>query len=149
MPASKIQDHAEVLRWFDEGRSYTWMCQEYERKYNLLTVPSMWGNFRRRHGLTHRINRDQALIPWKVEAEHRWDYDVVMLRLEARRRAGAAVHPRDRSRFEYWRASLDAQNLVISYDSTSGFARVPRRVGIDLDLIREHDGPPTSRRTVH
>ena len=29
MPASKIQDEHEVIRWIEEGRTYGWMVEEY------------------------------------------------------------------------------------------------------------------------
>lgn len=44
MPA-KIVDEGEVIRWFEEGRTYKWMTEEYLRKYNLEVAPSIWGNF--------------------------------------------------------------------------------------------------------
>lgn len=91
MTATKIRDEAEVLRWFEEGRTYQWMTDEYLRKYNIVTVPSLWGNFRRRKGLARRINRDDDMIPWYVEPEHRWGYPLHMLRVAARAEAGMDV----------------------------------------------------------
>lgn len=63
MGRRKIQDESEVIRWFEEGRTYQWMIEEYRRKYDIETVVSMWGNFRRRRGLDRRIVRDDDLIP--------------------------------------------------------------------------------------
>lgn len=50
MAGRKIQDEGEVIRWFEEGRTYAWMAEQYRKKYHIDTVPSMWGNFRRRRG---------------------------------------------------------------------------------------------------
>lgn len=61
--SSNIQDEAEVVRWFEEGRTYRWMTEEYERKYNLVVSPSLWGDFRRRKDLPRRIDRDDELRP--------------------------------------------------------------------------------------
>jgi hypothetical protein len=139
MGASKIVDEAEVLRWFEEGRTYAWMTEQYREKYNIETAPSLWGNFRRRRGLDRRIQRDDDLIPWAVNREHRWKYPLAMLRAEARRRAGADLRPDDASRLRNWLDEMRASGSVVHYDpeTEEGFFYVPRRVGIDRDLIRE------------
>ena len=141
MPTSKIVNEQEVVRWFNEGRSYQWMIEEYRRKYNLETTPSMWGNFRRRRGLDRRQARDASLIPWAVLPEHRWDFAVRMLRVEARRRTGAEVAPVELERLERWKARLESEGLVVHYDPRlpGGFAYVPRRPDVDTDLIRVPD----------
>ena len=58
MGARKIQNEQEVIRWFDEGRTYQWMTDEYKRKYGIDVALSMWGNFRRRRGLEHGHGED-------------------------------------------------------------------------------------------
>lgn len=52
MGKRKIVDEGEVIRWFEEGWTYKEMIDEYKRKYNIETVSSMWGSFRRRRGST-------------------------------------------------------------------------------------------------
>ncbi|MFI6286377.1 hypothetical protein ACIBCM_16705 [Streptomyces sp. NPDC051018] len=147
MGRSKIQDEGEVIRWFQEGRTYAWMVEEYRRKYNIETVPSMWGNFRQRRGLDRRITRDDDLIPWFVKEEHRWLYPLAMLRVEARRRDGRTLTENDRSRLTSWREMLTAQNTVVHYDpdTEEGFFYVPRRAD-DVDLIRRPERKTTPRR---
>ena len=151
MPASIIQDEAEVIRWIAEGRTYAWMAQEYERKYNLRPVPTTFSNFRHRRGLSRRIQRDDNLIPWAVKAQHRHAYDVALLRMAARKRAGAELTTTDESRLTSWLRKLDAADLVLHYDpdTEQGFYYVPRRPGLDLDLIREPDQKTTTRRRAH
>jgi len=148
MGASKIQDEAEILRWFSEGRTYAWMSEEYERKYNLSTVPSLWGNFRRRRGLTRRIIRNDDLIPWAVGEVHRWAYPLALLRMEGRLRAGRTVSRADHARLDSWHEKLGADDLVVHYDpdTDEGFFYVKRRPGIDTDLIREPEEKTTRRR---
>lgn len=135
MPASKIQDEAELIRWFKEGRTYAWMVAEYQRKYGLTVRGSMFSNFRRRRGLDRRIARNDDLIPWHVAEEHRWSYAVMMLRAEARARAGLSVAEDMTHRLERWKKRLRQEGLVVAYDPTRGFEYVPRRSG-DQDLIR-------------
>jgi hypothetical protein len=140
MPATKIQDKAEVLRWFEEGRTYDWMSQQYLEKYGIETRATMWANFRRREELEPRITRDEGeLIPWEVLPEHRHTYPIIMLRIEARRRAGRELTQRDQDRLAGWLRSRKADDTVVHYDpeTEDGFFYVPRRPGVDKDLIRE------------
>jgi len=136
MPASKIVNESEVIRWFEEGRTYQWMIDEYKRKYNIDTVASMWGNFRRRRGLDPRIVRDTELIPWEVKPEHRWKYPLAMLRLEARVRAKAKLTKDEQGRLASWKEMLEEENAVVHYDpdTEDGFFYVPRTEG-DRDFI--------------
>ncbi|AKY03713.1 transcriptional repressor [Streptomyces phage Lannister] len=146
MPARKIQNEQEVLRWFEEGRTYDWMVEEYKRKYNIETVPSLWGNFRRRRGLPRRIVRDDELIPWHIKEEHRWLYPLAMLRIEARNRAGAGLSELEQSRLKNWKAMLEEENAVVHYDpdTEEGFFYVPRQPGDD-DIIHKPKRKTTPR----
>ncbi len=146
MGASKIVNESEVMRWFEEGRTYAWMVDEYRRKYNIETVPSLWGNFRRRRGLARRINRDDALIPWHVKEQHRWAYPLAMLRVEARKRAGFPLRASDAERLESWLEMLKEEDAVVHYDpdTEDGFFYVPRAKG-DRDIIHEPKRKTTPR----
>ncbi|ANT41081.1 transcriptional repressor [Streptomyces phage Nanodon] len=146
MPARKIQNEQEVLRWFEEGRTYDWMVEEYKRKYNIETVPSLWGNFRRRRGLPRRIVRDDELIPWHIKEEHRWLYPLAMLRVEARSRAGAKVTELEEQRLASWKSMLEEENAVVHYDpdTEEGFFYIPRQPG-DEDIIHKPQRKTTPR----
>lgn len=146
MGARKIVDEQELIRWFEEGKTYQWMADEYRRKYNIDTQLSMFGNFRRRHGLTRRITRDDELIPWHVKTEHRWAYPVAMLRVEARQRDQKPVSEDELHRLVSWRAMLDKENAVVYYDpdTEDGFFYVPREEG-DTDIIRRPRRKTTMR----
>lgn len=147
MPASKIVNEQEVIRWFEEGKTYHWMVEEYRRKYNIDTVPSLWGNFRRRRGLARRINRDDELIPWLVKIEHRWAYPLAMLRVEARKRAGFELTDDDMKRLASWHDMLAEENAVVHYDpdTAEGFFYIPREAQ-DSDIIRRPRQKTTARR---
>lgn len=138
MGASKIQNEQEVQRWFEEGRTYAWMADEYDRKYNIQIAPTSFAMMRRRRGWERRITRNDELIPWAVKDAHRWAYPVVMLRVEARRRAGRPIREVDAVRLEPWKRDLLERGLVVHYDpeTEDGFFYVPARPGIDTDLIR-------------
>lgn len=141
MGASKVQNEQEIQRWFEEGKTYAWMAEEYGRKYNIQIAPTAFANLRRRRGWDRRITRDDELIPWAVKDEHRWAYPVVMLRVEARRRAGRPLREQDAVRIDPWKAELVQRGVVVHYDpeTEDGFFYVPARPGVDLDLIREPD----------
>ncbi len=139
MPASKIQDKAEVIRWFEEGKTYHEMSEIYREKYNIETVPSLWANFRLRNGLPRRIVRDDDLLPWAVKPEHRGMNPAAMLRAVARQRAGAELTKLDERRVKMWLRTRKEEDSVVHYDpdTEEGFWYVPRRPGVDKDLIRE------------
>ncbi|MGW1404440.1 hypothetical protein ACWCRF_38895 [Streptomyces sp. NPDC002405] len=147
MGKRKIVDEGEVIRWFEEGWTYKEMIDEYKRKYNIETVSSMWGNFRRRRGLDRRIAREDDLIPWAVNPEHRQRYQVSMLRAEARHRAGMSLDEGRSKRLYAWRLMLEEENAVVHYDpdTDDGFFYVPREPSDD-DIIRRPARKSTLRR---
>lgn len=149
MPASKIVDEGEVIRWYESGMTYAEMVEQYATKYNLEVSPSMFSNFRARRGLTRRAARDDDLIPWHVERKHRWRYPLAMLRYEARRRAGMDIEPDRLEALEAWLAHLREEELVVHYDpeTEDGFFYVDPRPGVDTDLIRVPDRKTTERRS--
>ncbi|MGW3336222.1 hypothetical protein ACWDCL_01910 [Streptomyces sp. NPDC001009] len=134
---SKIQDEAEVRRWFEEGLTYTEMQAIYREKYNIETSVPMWSAWRRRNGIERRNLRDAELIPWRVKEEHRHKYPAIMLRAEARSRAERKVSDRDMGRLKAWKQWLGEENLVVHYDAdtSDGFFYVPREE-TDADLVR-------------
>lgn len=128
----------EVRRWFEEGKTYAWMVQEYKRKYGLDVTGTMFSNRRASRGWERRIARDDNLIPWDVKPEHRWKRPLVLLRVESRRRAGLPLRERDAYELENFKAQLAESNAVVHYDpdTEEGFFYVPRGKR-DKDLIHE------------
>jgi len=143
---SKIQNETEVLRWFDQGKTYAWMVEEYRRKYGVETTISMWGNFRRRRGLDRRVAWDDQLIPWPIKLEHRYDYPILMLRKEARRRAGLPLPEGEDAAVDAWLRGMQEHGTVLHYDPDNGWEYVKRRKGKDKDIIREPDARSATRR---
>lgn len=138
MGARKIVDRGEVLRWFEEGRTYPWMSERYLEKYDIVMTPTAWSNFRRREGLPGRHVRDDGLIPWKVERDHVNHYPQQMLRLVARDRRGAKLSDDERGSMERWLEWMESEGVVVHYDpeSVEGWHYVKPRPGVDTDLIR-------------
>lgn len=137
MPASKIVDAEEVLRWFKEGLTYEEMSRRYLEKYKIETSPTLWANFRRRRGLPRRVARDSHLIPWEVREEHRWHRYLTALRHEARRRDGLPLREDDARRLDEFLVMLQENQAVVAYvpESVEGFHLVYREKG-DMDIIR-------------
>ena len=136
-----IRDETEAVLWLAEARPLSWMVEEYARKYNVRTTVDMWLNFRRRQGFAPRTVHDDALVPWFVQPEHRWSTPLAMLTLTARDRAGLPVPREQRERLRVWIEGLQSSDSVVHYDAEQegGWSYVPRRPGIDHDLIRVPD----------
>ncbi|MFC3504440.1 hypothetical protein ACFOOK_26210 [Micromonospora krabiensis] len=139
MVASKLVNRDEFKRWYEEGKSYTWIVEEYARKYNLEISLGTISNWRHQLGLPKRAVRDASLVPWAVERQHRYNHILQMLRTEARRRAGEAIPPGRAKKLESWLRNLGEQDAVVHYDpdTEQGWWLVPRRPGVDTDIIRE------------
>lgn len=107
---------------------------------------SLLTDFRRRRGLDRRLTRDDDLIPWLLNPEHRWLYPVVMLRAEARRRDGKELSADEAKRLATWKQMLAENDAVVHYDpdTEDGFHYVPRGAG-DHDLIHEPEVKTTTR----
>jgi hypothetical protein len=92
--------------------------------------------------VTRVTTSTDGLVPWQIAKAHRWAYPLMMLRFEQRRRAGHDLDRRMEARLRRWRQERRRDGLVVDYDPASeeGFTLVPRRPGIDRDLIREPDG---------
>lgn len=133
---SKIVDEEEAIRWFREGIPYSEFVRRYEEKYGITTSQSMWSAWRRRKRLARRLVRDDALIPWAVMPEHRWDINLRHLREEARRRAGVPLSDEEASALASWLERLAEENAVVYYDPENGFRLVPR-LPEDTDIVRE------------
>ena len=148
MATPQIQDVQEMLRWFEEGRTPTWMAQEHERKYGIRLTPEAFINRHRRMGHERTLSiRHERLLPWKIKQEHAGLFAATMLRAEGRRRAGQQLSNRLESQLDAFLARLKKDDLVVHYDpeTADGFALVPRRKGVDGDLIREPGGSGTKR----
>lgn len=150
MAGDKLQDAGEFTRWYsDENRPYEWIIQKYRDKYNIEIVHSTIGNWRSRLGLPRRQERNLDLVPWKVEARHRYKHALAMLRAEGRRRAGAPLSPIQQARLDSWLTFMRDQDCVVHYDpqTDQAFFYVPRRPGVDTDLVRVPDRKTRERGT--
>lgn len=147
LPATKIVNEQEVIRWIREGKTYRWMTEEYKRKYDIDVVIGVFVNFRRTRGLERRNIRDDNLLPWLVQERHRYLYGAQMLRCVARMRAGYPVPARQARRVNNLITRLKREGLVIDYrpDTVKGWFYVPARP-IDTDIIRVPDAKTTPRR---
>jgi hypothetical protein len=138
MPAkTKVQNLQEVLDWIQEGRTYKYMIEQYEKKYGIQTTVGMFSEIRRKYGLDRRQTQDDALVPWRLEPHHRFEYPAVMLRFEARRRAGKDIDAKNLGRLKSWLKKLEDGGLVVDYDPATkdGFSLVPRQPS-DVDIVR-------------
>ena len=126
MRPTVIQDEREVIQWLEEGRTFKWMAEEYLRKYNLKVAAGHVQRLPVPHGSAYPRRANDDLVPWAVAEHHRWANPVMMLRAEARRRAGLSVTT---PRLDSWVAGLKRDGLVVHYDpdTDEGFFYVPAR----------------------
>lgn len=132
----KIQCEDEIARWFNDGKTFSWMQQRYREKYGIETTQTLFQQFCRRRGYPRRTARNIYLIPWKIDQKHWKDYTLRMLRCEAKEREGFKLGHQESVRLRCWRERMMASPGVIDYTPERGFVIVPRRPGVDLDLIR-------------
>lgn len=124
---TKIQDQAEVRRWFKEGVKLEDMVARYWSKYRIVITKAAFSNLRLRNGWEdlRRHQRGSELLPWReILPEHGGSYDLANLRFEARRRAGLEMRETDRQRLKSWKRELHQSNRVVAYTPESGFHRV-------------------------
>lgn len=140
----KIVDMGEIKRWYDEGKTYRWMVEEYRRKYGIEITVSGLAQIRSRQGWERRCERYDDLLPWRVREEHLTGYAAVMLRAEARRRRGEAIHPQYADRLPGWLRHLEERNVVVHYEPDLGWFYVPREV-YDDDIIRRPERVQSKR----
>lgn len=139
MSVGKLQNRDEFIRWYVDGKTYSWMIGQYREKYDIEIGYGTISNWRAQLGLEKRQVRDPSLIPWALKPEHRVHHVLNMLRAEARRRAGQDVAPDTLKKLDAWLAWLAEEDAVVHYDpeTEQAFWYVPRRPGIDTDLIRK------------
>lgn len=147
MARTKLVSESEAVAWLADGKTYAWCVEQYKVKYNLQVTGGMFAKLRQRSGLERRIVRDEELIPWAVKTHHRWAYPVVMLRFEAKRRAGKELSDLELSKLEPFLAKLKDLDLVVLYDAETpeGFFLVPREPG-DRDIVRQPSKGERSQR---
>jgi hypothetical protein len=147
VPAAKLQNADEFTRWWNDGKSYEWIIDQYEQKYNLRITTSAIGNWRHRLALPRRHERNVTLVPWTVKPEHRYRHALAMLRAEARSRLGEPLSDIQALRLARWREFMADENCVVHYDpdTEDGFFYVARRDGVDTDYIREPDQSTRTR----
>ena len=138
----RVESEEEVVRWYNDGRTFRWMAEEHERKYGRKPSVAAFQSVIRRRGLPPRSLRENPLIPWRVRREHQRKWTHTQLRNENRRRNGLHVNSSALTDLERWKIALDKAGAVVDYrrDTEEGYFLVPRRDGIDKDLIREPEG---------
>ena len=142
MPAKrKLPSESILAGWVDAGLSHQDIVDRIREEFGEEVSRSSVSGALSRAGFTtsRRYTED---IPWSpIAVEHNASYQLTMLRIGARVRAGKQVSVRERERFERWARELREKNLVVhyQYDSTKGFYYVKARPGIDTGLVRIPD----------
>ena len=136
-----VESEEEVVRWYMEGLSFRKMTEEHDRKYGRKPTVAAFQSIVRRRGLPPRSLHRNPLTPWRVSREHQKKWTHTMLRNENRRRNGLPVPEAALIELERWKMGLEKAGAVVDYrpDTEDGYFLVPRRDGVDTDLIRAPD----------
>jgi hypothetical protein len=135
---SKIPDRQEFVRLVRDKKLRNKEILAHYAEQGVHLTASTISMAKRRYGLDVR-EAYSDLLPWLVHEDHRSMYPPKMLRLEGRRRRGEKL-PEDRLRYlENWKRKMRDDGTVVhyEYDTEEGWFYVPRRPGIDKDLIRD------------
>lgn len=79
--------------------------------------------------------RTPSNLPWTVGAEWKNAIELSMLRLKAKREAGAELRPAEDRKLDSWLAALAAHDKVVAFDRGRGFYYLPR-TDADRDVVR-------------
>lgn len=146
---AKIPDRQEFVRLVRDRQMRNRDILAHYAERGIYLSPNTISMAKRRYGLSVRDPYDD-LLPWVVHLDHRSLYPAKMLRLEGRRRRGQELDP-DRLRYlDNWKHKMEQDGTVVhyEYDTEEGWFYVPRREGIDQDLIRDprfaDDGTPAA-----
>lgn len=145
---SKIEDRQEFVRLVRSGMRNREIVDYYAQR-GIHLRPNTISMAKRRYGLdVHEWHTD--LIPWVINQDHQGLYAAKMLRLEGRRRRGEPLTDAQLRYLENWKKKMMEDGTVIHYehDTDEGWFYVPRRDGVDTDLIRDpslaDDGQPVA-----
>lgn len=138
MPAPTLPQQ-KVERLAKAGLSNKQIVERLRREDHIDVTGAAISMFRKRHDLPRAKARYADLLPWTVRPEHGNLYQAKMLRTEGRLRAGETLPESLATQHAAWRQRLDESDAVVHYDpeTAEGFWLIPRREGIDRDLIRD------------
>ena len=137
---TKIQDRAELIKWLrDERLTNAEAAARYLHRDGIELSSAAISMFRIRNNVHPIRNTHSELLPWTVAIDHRGLYPAQMLRLEGRYRNGDDITDIKRKALERWKVKLAGEDAVVHYDADTpqGWHYVPRREGVDSDLIRD------------
>lgn len=139
---------SELKRLRDRGMSLRNIADHVYDTTGEKVTPAAISAALSRAGYAMDPPRYENLIPWRVQMRHQKHFMVRMLRLEGRRRKGLPLKPEDERRLDDFIEELNDNQAVVHYNpnyGTDGFYAVPRREGIDTDLIRVPEDQLVSR----
>jgi hypothetical protein len=138
VPAALLPD-SKVRRLVREGLGNQEIVDRLRQEDGIEVTSSAISVFRSRHGLPPAPGRHDDLIPWRVKREHASLWAAKVLRWESRRRSGETLNERAQRRLDAFLQRLVNEDAVVHYEpeSAEGFWLVPRRHGVDADIIRD------------
>ncbi|MFY1688191.1 hypothetical protein [Plantactinospora sp. WMMB782] len=132
--------HADIVRMLRAGETYESIVDWLKKNHGVSVRQHTISEFRKAQRLPARRGTHADLIPWTVRKEHQHLYVPQMLRALGQKRAGKALSEGVAGKLERWLPRVQG-DAVVHYDpdTDQGWFYVPRRPGIDKDVIRVPD----------
>lgn len=136
---ARVPGKTELRRYLERGLTQAQIAEAWEQDSGVRVGRSAIAMAIERYGLKSGKPRPryEDMLPWEVRGEHAMHNVARMLRLEGRRRQGGKLSEKEKRLLTNWRAALDEQNAVVTYDpdTAEGFFWTDR-LESDDDLIR-------------
>lgn len=139
MGAPLLPEH-RVKKLTEQGKTPTEIAKILLEQDHLQVTPNSISMWRKRHGYPPlKLAGPKALLPWAIKSEHVTLHWAAMLRAEERLRDGRKLTELTEKRLKSFKQTLEENDAVVHYDpdTVQGWFFVPRRHGIDKDLIRD------------
>lgn len=131
-------DYAEATQMLRAGKTQQEVADHFGVTQAAVSANIKRGNIK----IDYPNQTEGRAVPWHpLRSGHRDRYLVRMLRAHHRREQGLANAPVLEAMLDTFLAKAAEQDFVVHYDpdTEEGFFRVPRRLGIDVGLVRSPD----------
>ena len=139
-PYGVVPPGPELDRMRKQGMSQQEIAEEISRRSGYPVTRGAIATALRRAGLSGpSVKKYPELVPWRIANRHEGNYNLQMLRLEARRRLDPEnLSEGQTQRLDSWKRKMESGALVVFYDyeSEDGFYLLDREPS-DTDLIRQ------------
>ena len=118
-PPQIVPDKNTLARWIKEGLTHQQMADRIFEQSGHRVSRNAVSAAMIRYGLSKDGARYKDEIPWRTTMVHAKAYQLRMLRLLGRRRAGRKLNKQEAASLDQWLAQLDKEHAIVAYDPAS------------------------------